>query len=193
MHFVFYGPEGSGKGTQAKLLSVKLGLPIYTAGDLVRTAAENDKTVLGDMCRKVLSEGKYLPDGEISRLLSNKLETAEAKKGFVLDGFPRTYAQAQFLKEKMEEAGYALTRFIYLKLSDDESVKRLVLRKRALFPGSRELHDDPQRVKQRLAVYRENEKQVLKFYKEQDLILEIDAYQNVDDVFDDIVSGLHLG
>lgn len=193
MHFVFYGPEGSGKGTQAKLLSIKLGLPIYTAGDLVREAAENDKTPLGDMCRKVLSEGKYLPDQEINRLLSNKLGTDEAKKGFVLDGFPRTIAQAQFLKETMEKAGYTLTRFIYLKLTDSESVKRLTLRKRTLFPGSRELHDDPERVKQRLAVYRENEKQVLQFYKNEDLILDVDADQDVDDVFNDIVSGLHLG
>lgn len=192
MHFVFYGPEGSGKGTQAKLLAEKLGLPIYTTGDLVREAAEKDKTYLGDICRKVLKEGKYLPDREVSKLIENKLISTEAKKGFVLDGFPRSEKQAKFLQESMQKNGYNLDKFIYLKLSDEESVQRLVKRNRALFEGSNISHDDPQRVKNRLAVYREKEKDVLDFYKSMNLILEINAAQSITKVFEDILSGLAI-
>lgn len=192
MHFVFYGPEGSGKGTQTKLLAEKYNLSVYTTGDLVRETAEKDKTYLGDICRKVLKEGKYLPDGDVSKLIENKLISDEAKKGFVLDGFPRTSKQARFLDETMQKNGYNLDKFIYLSLSDEESIQRLAKRNRALFEGSNISHDDPQRVKNRLTVYRENEKEVLHFYKDLNLLLEINAAQSVDKVFEDIVTGLNI-
>lgn len=190
MHFVFYGPEGSGKGTQAKLFAEKLGLPIYTTGDFVREKAANDKGELGNLCRKALSEGKYLADEIVSRIISEKLNTIEAKNGFVLDGFPRTLKQAEFLSEIMQKAGYSLDKFIYLKLSDDESVSRLSKRKRAIFSGSKILHDSPERVKQRLEVYRANEKKVLEFYRKDNSLLEIDAKGSIEKVFGDILSGL---
>lgn len=192
MHLVFYGPEGSGKGTQAKLLAEKLGLPIYTTGDLVREAAQNDKSPLGDLCRKVLSEGKYLPDDKVSKLIEMKITDEEAKKGFVLDGFPRTVGQAKFLEETTKKAGFGLDKLIYLNLSDEQSIERLAKRKRVLFGGSNILHDDPERVKQRLAVYHQNEKEVLEFYKKNNLILEVDAAGTVEKVFQDILTGLHL-
>lgn len=190
MHFVFYGPEGSGKGTQAKLLAEKLNLPVYTTGDLVREAAKTDKSYLGNICRKVLSEGKYLPDKDVSRLIENKLVSAQARRGFVLDGFPRTIQQAKFLAETVKKNGYNLDKFIYLSLSDEESIQRLAKRKRSLFAGSKISHDDSQRVKNRLAVYRDNEKDVLQFFKDMNLILEINAAQSVNKVFADIVFGL---
>lgn len=193
MHFVFFGPEGSGKGTQAKLLSQKLGLPVFTTGDLVREAAANDKTKLGNMCRKVLLEGKYLPDKEVSKLLETKLKSDTAKKGFILDGFPRSLKQAQFLDETIRKSGYDLDKFIYLKLADGEAVKRLAKRKRAIFGGSKILHDDPERVRQRLAVYRKNEKNVLEFYKDRNLFLEVDALGRVEEIFNNILRGLNIG
>lgn len=193
MHFVFFGPEGSGKGTQAKLLSQKLGLAVFTTGDLVREAAANDQTELGNMCRKVLLEGKYLPDKEVSKLLETKLKSDTAQKGFILDGFPRSLKQAQFLDETIRKSGYGLDKFIYLKLADDEAVKRLAKRKRAIFGGSKILHDDPERVRQRLAVYRENEKQVLEFYKNKGLLLEVNALGRVEEIFNNILRGLNIG
>lgn len=190
MHFVFYGPEGSGKGTQAKLLSEKLGIPIYTAGDLVRETAQNDKNDLGEMCRKVLKEGKYLPDADINMLLANKLKSKEAKKGFILDGFPRTLVQAQFLDEVLKKSGISLDKFIYLKLSDAEAVKRLAKRKRTIFGTSKILHDSHQRVSQRLKVYRNKERDVLQFYAHKNITLQIDATKKINEIFDEIVSGL---
>lgn len=192
MHFVFYGPEGSGKGTQAKLLAEKLRLPVYTTGDFVREKAAEDKGTLGDLCRKVLSEGTYLPDETVSQLISDKLQTDQSKKGFVLDGYPRTLGQAELLKSIMEEAGYKLNKFIYLNLPDDEAVVRLAKRKRTIFGGSKILHDAPDRVKQRLEVYRKNERQVLEFYKKDNSLLEVDALGSIDEVFTRILAGLHL-
>lgn len=192
MHFVFYGPEGSGKGTQAKLLADKLKLPIFTAGDLVREAAQKDTSEVGDMCRKVLSEGKYLPENYMNMLLAGKLVKDEAKSGFVLDGFPRTGSQARFLDETMRKAGYNLDKLIYLKLTDEESLQRLVKRKRVLFAGTKILHDDPKRITQRLSVYHKNEKEVLDFYRRSGLTLEVNAAQTVEKVFADILSGLHI-
>lgn len=192
MHFVFYGPEGSGKGTQAKLLAEKLKLPIYTTGDLVREAAVRDMSELGDMCRKVLTEGKYLPDKEVSKLIEEKLTGSEAKKGFILDGFPRTLGQALFLDQTIQKSLYGIDKLIYLKLSDDKSQERLAKRKRTLFGGSNILHDDPERVRHRLEIYHKNEKEVLDFYRKKDLLLEIEAGETAEKVFQDIVSGLHL-
>ncbi|MBI3380041.1 nucleoside monophosphate kinase [Candidatus Gottesmanbacteria bacterium] len=192
MHLVFYGPEGSGKGTQAKLLSEKLKLPIYTTGDLVREAAANDKTDVGNLCRKVLEEGKYLPDVVVSQLIANKVTGSSAVNGFILDGFPRTKGQAEFLDKTVEKSGFKIDKFIYLNLSDEESVKRLSKRKRVLFGGSNILHDDPKRVRQRLAVYHKNEKDVIDFYTKKNLILEVNAGQTVEKVFRDIVLGLKL-
>lgn len=192
MHLVFYGPEGSGKGTQAKLLSDELGLPLFTAGDLVRQEAANNKSALSEMCRKVLSEGKYLPDKQINLLLARKLTSEKARRGFILDGFPRTIEQAKFLDEVLQKIGIALDKFIYLRLSDAEAVKRLAKRKRTLFGGSKILHDAPERVKQRLNVYRKKEGDVLRFYRQKNITLQVDASKKINEVFDDIVSGLHI-
>lgn len=190
MHYAFYGPEGSGKGTQAKLLSDKLGLPLITAGDLVRKEAAENKSTLSEMCRKVLSEGKYLPDNQINLLLEKRLKSENTNKGFILDGFPRTVEQAKFLDKVLQKAGISLDKFIYLRLSDEESVVRLVKRKRTLFGGSKILHDTPERVKQRLNVYRKKEKDVLQYYRKKKIILQIDASKKVEKVFADVVSGL---
>lgn len=192
MHLVFYGPEGSGKGTQAKLLAEKLNLPVITTGDLVREAAANNKTRIGNLARKALTEGKYLPDEAVSSLIENKLKSSDVKPGFVLDGYPRTAGQAQFLNEAVKEAGYGLDKFIYLALSDKQAIIRLSKRKRALFSGSKTLHDDPQRVRERLKTYRKEEKQVLRFYKDRSLLLEIDADKDIEEVFNDIKRGLGL-
>ncbi len=192
MHLIIYGPEGSGKGTQAKLLAEKLKVPVYTSGDLVRQAAAEDKSPLGDDCRKALTEGKYVDDSNMFQLWENRLQTDEAKKGFLLDGFPRNKKQAEFLFEKVEGYGYGIDRLIYLKLSDAESINRLSLRHRTLFAGSTVNHDDPKRVAQRLKVYREKEEEMLSFFRSKDLILEIDAAGTIEKVHEDIVKALKI-
>src|SRR5258706_12887837 len=135
MHIVFYGPEGSGKGTQAKLLSDALHLPILTSGDLVRDAAENDKGIIGEVCRQALVEGKYVADSEMFVLWKRRLKEEDAKGGWIMDEFPRNVEQAKFLDDKIDKYAYKVEKVVYLNLSEEESIRRLSKRARTL-PGS---------------------------------------------------------
>lgn len=187
MHIVFYGPEGSGKGTQAKLLADALTLPILTSGDLVRNAAENDKGIIGEVCRQALEEGKYVADSEMFVLWKWRLKEEDAKGGWIMDGFPRNVEQAKFLDEKIDKYGYKVEKVFYLDLSEDESLRRLLKRARPLHPGSTELHDSPERIKSRLAIYKEGEKDVLEFYRQKGVLVDINADQSIEEVHSEIM------
>ncbi|MDP1721896.1 MAG: nucleoside monophosphate kinase [Candidatus Gottesmanbacteria bacterium] len=182
MHIVFYGPEGSGKGTQAKLLAEKLGLPILTSGDLVREAAANDQGIIGKVVRQSLQEGKYVADSEMFVLWKWRLKEDDAKGGWIMDGFPRNVEQAKFLDDKIDKYGYKVERVFYLNLSEEESLMRLLKRARPLHEGSSELHDSPERIKSRLAIYKESEKDVLEFYRQKGVLIEVNADQSVEEV-----------
>lgn len=190
MHVVFYGPEGSGKGTQAKLLAEKLHCPILTSGDLVRDAATNDKGIIGEVCRGALAEGKYVADSEMFVLWKWRLKEEDAKGGWIMDGFPRNVEQARFLDDKIDKYGYKIEHAIYLNLSEDESMKRLLKRARPLVPGSTELHDSPERIKSRLEIYKESEKDVLEYYRQLGILVEINADQSIEEVAKEIHSKL---
>jgi adenylate kinase len=182
MHVVFYGPEGSGKGTQAKLLSDALHLPILTSGDLVRDAAVNDKGIIGEVCRQALVEGKYVADSEMFVLWKWRLKEEDAKGGWIMDGFPRNVEQAKFLDDKTDKYGYTVDKVIYLNISQEESNRRLSKRARPLHPGSIETGDTPERIKTRLAMYKEAEKDVLEFYRTKGALVEINADQTIEEI-----------
>lgn len=187
MHIVFYGPEGSGKGTQAKLLADALHLPILTSGDLVRDAAENDKGIIGEVCRQALSEGKYVADSEMFVLWKWRLKEEDAKGGWIMDGFPRNVEQAKFLDDKIDKYGYKVEKVFYLNLSEEESYRRLIKRARPVQAGSDELHDSPERIKTRLEMYKAGEKDVLDFYRQKGVLVEINADQSIEDVHKEIM------
>ena len=189
MHLIIYGPEGSGKGTQANLLSKYYHLPIITSGDLVRAMAEVDKGSIGEACRHALESGTYVSDEVMFEIWRQKLATQEAKKGFILDGFPRNKHQAEFLLDQIKKNGYGIDRVIYITLSDEEAHRRLKKRNRKLFEGSTELHDSPERITQRLANYRAREKETLEYFKGMKLLSEINGKKTVEEVFHEIVSG----
>lgn len=191
MHIVFYGPEGSGKGTQAKLLAQKLNLPILTSGDLVREVATYDKGMIGETCRKSLEAGKYVPDSEMYVLWKKKLKEDGKKKGWIMDGFPRNLSQAKFLVRKVDKYGYKIDKVFYLVISEDESYKRLIKRGRRLHPGNSELHDSPQRIKERLAIYKKGEKSLIGYFKDLGILEEIDGERPVEEIHQDIVSCLN--
>lgn len=190
MHLIIYGPEGSGKGTQAKMLGEFFNLPVFSTGDLVREEAIKNQGKLGETCRKILKGGYYLSDEEIITLLRNKLKSQEAKKGFILDGFPRTLKQAKILQEEVVKYGYQMDRFIYLHISDEEAMKRLVKRKRKLYQGSSQLHDTPERISQRLQIYHKEEKGILELFQKKNLVLTIDGDKSQEEVFSMIKQGL---
>jgi adenylate kinase len=190
MHIVFYGPEGSGKGTQAKLLAEKLQVPILTSGDLVRDAAANDKGIIGEVVRQALKEGKYVADSEMFVLWKWRLKEEDAKGNWIMDGFPRNVEQAKFLDDKIDKYGYKVEHAIYLDLPEDASYERLIKRARPLFPGSNELHDSPERIKDRLRIYKESERDVLDFYRQQGVLKTINANQEVEKVHEDILRAI---
>lgn len=188
MHIVFYGPEGSGKGTQAKLLAEKLKLPILTSGDLVRDAAANDKGIIGEVCRQALHEGKYVADSEMQVLWKWRLKEEDAKGAWIMDGFPRNLEQAKFLDDKIDKYGYKVEHAIFLNLPEEESYKRLAARARPIIPGSTELHDSPERIKSRLAIYKQGETEVLEYYRSKGVLIEVNANQPVEDVQKEILT-----
>lgn len=191
MHIVFYGPEGSGKGTQAKLLAQAMNLPILTSGDLVRDAAANDKGIIGEVCRQALEEGKYVADSEMFVLWKWRLKEEDAKGGWIMDGFPRNVEQAKFLDDKINKYGYTVEKVIYLNLSEEESIARLAKRVRPLHPGSTETGDTPERIKTRLAMYKEGEKDVLDFYRSKGALVEINADQTIEEVHASIMKQIN--
>ena len=187
MHIIFYGPEGSGKGTQAKLLSEALHIPTLTSGDLVRDAAANDKGIIGEVCRQAVSEGKYVADSEMFVLWKWRLKEEDAKGDWIMDGFPRNVEQAKFLDDKIDKYGYKIQKVFYLNLSEEESYRRLIKRGRPIHPGSSELHDSPERIKNRLELYKAGEKDVLEFYRQKNVLVEINADQTIENVHNDIM------
>lgn len=190
MHIVFYGPEGSGKGTQAKLLAEELGLPTLTSGDLVREAAEQDKGLIGDACRKSLQAGKYVADSEMFVLWKNKLKQEDIKRGWIMDGFPRNLRQAKFLIRKVAKYGYKVDKLIYLKISPEESITRLLKRGRKLHAGNGTLHDSPERIEQRLKMYHQGEKAVVDFFAKMGILAEINGERSIEEVHRKIMSKL---
>jgi len=188
MHIIFYGPEGSGKGTQAKLLAEKLHHPLLTSGDLVRDAAANDKGIIGAVATQALEEGKYVADSEMMVLWKWRLKEEDAKGDWIMDGFPRNVDQAMFLDDKVEKYGYKIEMVVYLKLSEEESIKRLLKRGRPLHAGSTELHDSLERITSRLKIYNESEQAVLDFYRKKGVLVEIDANQPIEKVHEDIMA-----
>ena len=184
MFIIFYGPEGSGKSTQAKMLAEKLKLPYLGSGDLVRKYADEDKGIMGDVCREALASGHYVADSEMFVLWKVRLKEADVADGFILDGFPRNQTQALFLAEKLDKYGKKLDLVFYLEVSEGESIKRLSKRGRTNPDGS--LHDTPEKIASRLKIYREQEADVLAFYKEQGMLKTINGEQSIEAIFKDI-------
>ena len=197
MFIIFYGPEGSGKSTQAKMLAEKLKLPYLGSGDLVRKYAEQDKGIMGDICREALSVGHYVADSEMFVLWKVRLKEADVVDGFILDGFPRNKSQALFLAEKLDKYGKKLNLVFYLEVSEAESIKRLAKRGRTNPDGS--LHDTPEKIADEIKKYggflpgirpgrptADYLNHVLNFYKEQGLLKTINGEQSIEAIFKDI-------
>ena len=188
MFIIFYGAEGSGKSTQAKLLAQKLNLPYLGSGDLVRDYAAKDKGMMGDICREALQLGHYVADSEMFVLWKVRLKEADVQDGFVIDGFPRNHTQALFLAEKLEKYGKAVNFVFYLEVSEAESIKRLLGRGRTNPDGS--LHDSEAKVRSRLRLYQEQEADVLKFYQEEGLLKTINGEQAIEPIHQDIIKAM---
>jgi len=121
---ILMGPPGSGKGTQAKLLSVELGIPHISTGDMLRSEIASGSD-LGNRVKAIVDSGKYVDDDLMIELIDHRLSLADAKAGFILDGFPRTDNQAQALDRLFDEKKYPLPKVIEMKVSDELLIERL--------------------------------------------------------------------
>jgi adenylate kinase len=124
LNLVLLGPPGSGKGTQGERLNEDLRLPYYATGDILR-AAVRDETELGREAKEYMDRGDLVPDEVIVGVIAERIDSSDARDGFILDGFPRTTPQAEALDAKLTELGRAVTAVLLIDVSDDEVVRRL--------------------------------------------------------------------
>ena len=124
LNLVLLGPPGSGKGTQGERLNADLRLPYYATGDILRGAVR-DETELGKSAKEYMDRGDLVPDEVIVGVIAERIDSEEARDGFILDGFPRTTPQAEALDAKLDELGRAVSAVLLIDVSDDEVVRRL--------------------------------------------------------------------
>lgn len=188
-NIIFYAPEGAGKSTQAKMLADKLGVPLQISGDLVRRMAEKDQGLMGDICRETLSSGHYVGDSEMFVLWKARLKDTDMQNGWVIDGFPRNMTQAEFLADKLDKYGKRVDLVIYLNVTEEISIARLLKRGRKLSDGS--LHDSEELIRERLKRYQAEEADVLNYYRQAGVLVEINGEQDIEAVHAEIMSHLN--
>lgn len=203
------GVPGAGKGTQAKRLSTALELPHISSGDLFRENLKNG-TPIGDEAQKYLSRGELVPDEITIEMIEESLGQAEVGSGAILDGFPRTTRQADALESM---AGGSVRAAIHVEVPIERLVERMSGR-RVCRQGGHVYHvrhnppkesglcdedgselfqrddDKPETVRRRLKVYEEQTEPLIEYYRERSLLIEINGYQSIDNVTEDILSSL---
>ncbi|HHY48329.1 MAG TPA: adenylate kinase [Alphaproteobacteria bacterium] len=191
MRLILLGPPGAGKGTQAKILIEAYGIPQLSTGDILRSAIAA-KTPMGLAAKEIMDRGDLVPDEVVNGIISERLDQEDAKKGFILDGFPRTIPQAQALDEMLAEKGMKLDAVIEISADPDVLIERIVNRAResATTTGAR-ADDNIEVVRNRLNVYRELTEPLVDYYKARGLVRTVDGMQSVEDVTASIRRALH--
>jgi adenylate kinase len=179
---VLLGPPGAGKGTQAQIIAGRFGVPAISTGDIFR-ANVSGQTELGRKAKTYMDAGDLVPDEITVAMVRDRLAEPDAKGGFLLDGFPRTIAQAEQLRQSLTDLGHALDCVLELVVEEDELVRRLSGR-RMLVDGQMVQRDDdkPETVRHRLHVYREQTAPLSEFYESEGLLRSIDAIGEIEEV-----------
>ena len=177
MRIVFLGPPGSGKGTQAKLLAKRLGVPAVSTGDILREAVKRESP-LGRRAKEIMEAGELVPDDVVIGLIRERVAAPDAAAGFILDGFPRTIAQAEALDRLLEESGTPLDAVLNLEVPEASLTERLLGR-----AGQEGRSDDrPETIRERLRVYLEKTEPLVSFYEKAGLLTHVDGLGSIDDV-----------
>jgi adenylate kinase len=187
---VLLGPPGAGKGTQAQVIAGKLNVPAISTGDIFR-ANVSGQTELGQQAKVYMDAGDLVPDEITVAMVKDRLAEPDAKAGFLLDGFPRTIAQAEQLSSSLADLGQELDGVLELVVDEDELVRRLSGR-RMLVDGEMVQRDDdkPETVRHRLEVYREQTSPLSGFYESAGLLSRIDAIGAVEEVTERALAAL---
>ena len=179
---ILIGPPGAGKGTQAKLLEQALCLPQVSTGDLFRYNLKN-ATALGTLAKTYMDEGELVPDSVTVAIVKDRLSRADAASGALLDGFPRTIAQAEALDALLAELGGRIAVVPHIVVDREELVQRLV--KRAQVEG-RVDDSDEATIRNRMRVYEEQTEPLLDYYSRRGLVVEVNSQQSIDAVQRDL-------
>jgi adenylate kinase len=208
MRIILMAPPGGGKGTQARRLSRKHDIPHVETGKILRRAVE-EKSPLGKKAKKYMDSGDLVPDSIMIDIIKQRLSRPDCKNGFVMDGFPRTRAQAEALDELFARQDIELDGVIFLKVSDEEIFSRLSKRRvcencaetyhleenppeeenvcdRCGGKLERRGDDQPEAIEHRLDEYRDKTKPVLEYYRGKDLLVEVDGEQEIDKITEEI-------
>ena len=211
LYIVMLGPPGAGKGTQAKQLAQALDLVHVSTGDLFRENLKNE-TELGQLAQSYMNKGELVPDDVTIRMVEERLSRPDCDQGAVLDGFPRTPAQADALEALLAKFDAGVKVVPYIKVPDEVLIERLSGRwmstsgrvYHALYnppmvkwiddlDGSKlyQREDDkPETVRHRIEVYREQTAPLIEYYRQKGLLVEIDGTQAIDDVTKDLMNAV---
>ncbi|MGI8615831.1 MAG: adenylate kinase [Actinomycetota bacterium] len=204
MRVVLLGPPGAGKGTQGVFLGERYGIPQISTGEILRDHVQRG-TKLGIRARSYMDRGEYVPDDVVVSMVMDRLADPDADKGFILDGFPRTVAQAEALERDLEASDDPLTAVLKFSVGGELAVRRLIGRYTCPNCGrtyhmeykppaedelcdicgatlERRADDDELTARRRLAVYREQASPLERFYAERDLLHQVDAEASPNEV-----------
>lgn len=181
LRLVLLGPPGSGKGTQADLLERVLEVPAISTGEMIREAVESG-SALGRRVEAIVGSGSLVDDETMAEIVQGRLAEDDARRGFVLDGYPRTLPQADALSEIAAELGIELDRAVMIEVPEDELVRRMMGRGR---------NDDTEEViRHRLEIYADCTAPVVERYRREGLLVTIDGHRPIDEVHGAILTAL---
>jgi len=183
LNIVLFGPPGAGKGTQAKIIQEKRGLPQLSTGDMLRAAIAAG-TPLGQKCKAIMDAGNLVSDEIVVGIIAERYDRPDCRKGAVFDGFPRTIPQAEALDRMLAERKRQIDLVLELKVDDAVLIRRAENRvKETLAAGGTPRADDtPETLKNRLAVYYKNTAPLLDYYRRQGKLVTVDGMAPIAEV-----------
>ena len=183
MRLILLGPPGAGKGTQAKMLKEKFNIPQISTGDILRKAVSKG-TELGEKTKAYMGDGGLVPDEIVIELIKEKIKEDDCARGFILDGFPRTVAQAAALDKILADNGIKLDAIIELIVDEDAMISRIEKRRDDAVAADEppRKDDDAEVFRDRMIKYREETAPVSGFYQESGRLQTVDGMRTVDEV-----------
>lgn len=187
MRVILLGPPGAGKGTQAHRLVERHGIPQLSTGDMLREAVAKG-TDVGRRAQAVMDAGQLVSDEIVIGIVADRIDQDDARKGFILDGFPRTVAQARALDEMLDERKLAIDAVLEFRVDEQKLVERIEKRARETAEAGLPVRKDdtPEVFHRRLREFRQATAAVSPYYRERGLLREIDGMAPVDHVTDEI-------
>jgi adenylate kinase len=183
MRLILLGPPGAGKGTQALRLVAKYGIVQLSTGEMLREAVKAG-TPIGRQVKDIMARGGLVPDNIVVSIVGQRIEQPDARKGFILDGFPRTVPQAQALDRLLSSKGHALDVVIELRVDEEALLKRIESRIAEMKARGEPLRsdDNPEVLRQRLAAYRQQTAPLVAYYRQQNILRSVNGMAPIPDV-----------